>query len=230
MSVEAESSSTPGSSGVSAEPGATMADIAYAAIRDKLVMLAIKPGEAVVESALSVELGVGRTPVREALKRLEYERLVISHARRGTFATSIDVADLGDISEIRQRLEPLAATKAATAATATQRQVLLGMADRTEKFEAAPPSQYDLIKWDAEVHRTVYRLASNPVLEDALIRYNNLATRIFWLFMDRLPPLADHVGTHTELLRAIAAGDAETAATIARAHVTEFDVAVRAVI
>ncbi len=230
MSVEVASSSTPGSSGVPGEPGATMADVAYSAIRDKLIMLAIKPGEAVVESALSAELGVGRTPVREALKRLEYERLVISHARRGTFATSIDVADLGDISEIRQRLEPLAASKAATAATATQRQVLLGMADRTEGFEATPPSQHDLINWDAEVHRTVYRLAANPVLEDALIRYNNLATRIFWLFMDRLPPLADHVGTHTALLRAIAAGDAEDAAVIARAHVTEFDDAVRAVI
>ncbi|MDI9893322.1 MULTISPECIES: GntR family transcriptional regulator [Nocardiaceae] len=230
MSVEVVSSGPPESSGVPVDPGATMADIAYAAIRDKLVMLTIKPGDAVVESALSAELGVGRTPVREALKRLEYERLVVSHARRGTFATSVDVADLGDISEIRRRLEPLAAAKAAVAASATQRQLLLGMADRTDKFEAAPPSRYDLIEWDAEVHRTVYRLTSNPILEDALIRYNNLATRIFWLLLDRLPPLADHVGTHAAMLRAIAAGDAEDAAAIARAHVTEFDEAVRAVI
>lgn len=230
MSVEVASSGTPGSPGVHGDTGATMADVAYSAIRDKLIKLAIKPGDAVAESALSAELGVGRTPVREALKRLEYERLVISHSRRGTFATSIEVADLGDISEIRQRLEPLAAAKAAAAATATQRQVLWGMADRTEELEATNPSQHDLIEWDTEVHRTVYRLASNPVLEDALIRYSNLATRIFWLFLDRLPPLADHVGTHTELLRAIAAGEAENAASIARAHVTEFDDAVRSVI
>ena len=52
MSVEVASPGTPGSSGVPGEPGATMADVAYSAIRDKLIMLTIKPGEAVVESAL----------------------------------------------------------------------------------------------------------------------------------------------------------------------------------
>ena len=90
-----------------------LADRAYAVIQDQLIMLDIPPHAAIVEGELAEQLGVGRTPVREALKRLEVERLVVSYPRRGTFATGVDVADLGNISEIRSHLEPVAARRAA---------------------------------------------------------------------------------------------------------------------
>ncbi|MCZ9345802.1 GntR family transcriptional regulator, partial [Streptomyces sp. TRM76130] len=79
-----------------------MADQAYRALADRLVTLRIRPGEPVNDERTAAELGVGRTPVREALKRLEHERLIVSYPRRGTFATEVQIADLGHISEVRQ--------------------------------------------------------------------------------------------------------------------------------
>ena len=87
-----------------------------------------------------------------------------------------------------------------------------------------------LIRRDVELHHAVYRACGNPHLEDVLIREDNLATRIWCLFVDRLPDLAGHVGEHAALLRAIADGRADEAADLALAHVTHFDAAVRAVI
>ena len=72
----------------------SLADKAYVAIRDRLIMLAIRPGDPIDDDALAQDLGVGRTPVREALKRLEVDRLVVSYSRRGTFATGMDISDL----------------------------------------------------------------------------------------------------------------------------------------
>ncbi len=83
------------------------------AIRDRLIMLEIRPSEPIDDDALACSLGVGRTPVREALKRLEGDRLVVTFPRRGTFATGMDITDLAHISEIRVQLEPLAARRAA---------------------------------------------------------------------------------------------------------------------
>jgi hypothetical protein len=97
---------------------ASLADRAYLAIRDQLIMLDIQPGEPIDDDQLAKSLGVGRTPVREALKRLEGDRLVVSYPRRGTFATGMDIADLAHVSEIRVQLEPLAARRAAERARA----------------------------------------------------------------------------------------------------------------
>ena len=99
------------------EPAPTsLADRAYAAIQDLLIMLDIPPMAPIDDGALSESLGIGRTPVREALKRLQGDRLVVSYPRRGTFATAVDITDLAYISEIRVQLEPLAARRAAQTA------------------------------------------------------------------------------------------------------------------
>src|SRR5262245_23030484 len=97
--------------------GLSMAERAYQVIRDRLVLLDIRPGAPIYEDQIAASLGHGRTPVREALKRLETERLVVAYPRRGTFATDVNITELGHLSEVRQVLEPLAAAKAAQRAT-----------------------------------------------------------------------------------------------------------------
>ncbi len=208
----------------------SFADRAYLVIRDKLIMLDIRPNEAIVESELAAELKLGRTPVREALKRLEVDRLVVSFPRRGTFATGVDVADLRHISQIRVNLEPVAARTAAENASAEVRAGLLELADRTEALDVENIHRDELMRWDLRAHRAIYRATGNPHLEDVLVRYDNLATRIFCLFLDRLPTVARHVGEHAELLRTIAGGDGDAAAQIALEHVTGFEKAVRAIV
>ncbi len=208
----------------------SFAEQAYLASRDKLIMLDIRPNEAIVEGDLAAELKLGRTPVREALKRLEVDRLVVSFPRRGTFATGVDVADLRHISQIRVNLEPVAARSAAENASADVRAGLLELADRTEALDIEHIHRDELLRWDLRAHRAIYRATGNPHLEDVLVRYGNLATRIFCLFLDRLPNVAQHVGEHAELLRTIARGDGDAAAQIALDHVTGFEKAVRAVV
>jgi DNA-binding GntR family transcriptional regulator len=207
----------------------SLADKAYVAIRDRLIMLDIRPGEPIDDGELARELGVGRTPVREALKRLEGDRLVVSFSRRGTFATGMDIADLAHISDIRAQLEPLAARRAAECASRPTRAELGELASRIEELDVVQADGTDLMRWDLTVHRAIYRAAGNPHLEDVLIRYGNLATRIFCLFLDRLPNVDAHVGEHAALLGAIAEGDADRADGLAREHVLGFERAIRSV-
>jgi DNA-binding GntR family transcriptional regulator len=210
--------------------GASLADRAYVAIRDQLIMLEIRPNEPIDDDALATSLGVGRTPVREALKRLEGDRLVVSYPRRGTFATGMDITDLAHISEIRVQLEPLAARRAAERALREVRGELAELATQIADLDVRGIDRTELMRWDLTVHRAIYRATGNPHLEDVLVRYDNLATRIFCLFLDRLPTVDAHVGEHVELLRAIAAGDADRAEDLAREHVIGFERAIRAVI
>jgi DNA-binding GntR family transcriptional regulator len=208
----------------------SLADRAYVAIRDRLIMLDIRPGDPIDDDELAKDLGVGRTPVREALKRLEGDRLVVSYPRRGTFATGMDISDLAHISDIRAQLEPLAARRAAERAPRTRQPDLEELAAHIAQLEVTRVDRTELMRWDLAVHRAIYRAAGNPHLEDVLIRYDNLATRIFCLFLDRLPTVDAHVREHVELLRAIAAGDADRADDLAREHVLGFERTIREVI
>ena len=216
---------------LSAADGAplSLADRAYEAIRDRLIMLDIRPGEPLNDDLLAQDLGTGRTPVREALKRLESDRLVVAYPRRGTFATGVDITDLAHISEIRRELEPLAAARAARTAPAATRDRLAALAAEVGALDAAIGDR-DLLRRDVEVHRHIYRASGNPHLEDVLVRQDNLATRIWCLFLDRLPAVAGHVKEHAALLDAIVAGEDETAARLALEHVVGFERAVRGVL
>jgi DNA-binding GntR family transcriptional regulator len=212
------------------ERHASLADKAYAAIRDMLIMLDIRPNEPLDDDAIAAQLEMGKTPVREAIKRLEVDRLIVTYPRRGTFATGVDITDLAHISEVRNLLEPLAARRAAERATPAERQDLLDLADRLDALDLSTTSNHDLMGYDAQVHRAFYRVAGNPHLEDVLVRHHNLAIRIFCLFLERLPAVHGHVHEHVDLLRTIAAGDGEGAAARALEHVKSFEVAVRSVI
>lgn len=213
------------------ERGTTsLATYAYQHIKDRLILLDIRPGDPINDVGLAAELGVGRTPVREALKRLETDHLVISYPRRGTFATVVDVTELGAISDLRQLLEPHAARRAAENASAKQRVEMSEVAVQIRDLEVVDGDRTTFIAEDMAIHKLVYRATGNSHLEDVLVRYDNLATRIWCLVLDKLPDLAEHVREHSGLLEAIVAGDGDTAASLALDHVTSFERAVRRVL
>lgn len=208
----------------------SQAEAAYRQLRDKLIMLEIRPGEPINDGQLAVELGFGRTPVREAIKRLEVDHLVVSYPRRGTFATNVDFTELADVSEIRELLEPLAAQRAASRASETMRQELLQVADVIAELAPGPKQSRDLMRYDLTVHRLIYKAAANPHLEDTLIRYDNLATRIWCVVLDKVPSVTGHITEHVDLLRAVSAGDADKAGQLALHHVTSFEQTIRKVL
>ncbi|MET3205059.1 GntR family transcriptional regulator [Arthrobacter sp. UYEF13] len=208
----------------------SQAEAAYRQLRDKLIMLEIRPGEPINDAQLAAELGFGRTPVREAIKRLEVDHLVVSYPRRGTFATNVDFTELADVSAIRELLEPLAARRAATRASESMRRELLQVADAIAGLAPGLAESRDLMRYDLTVHRLIYKAAANPHLEDTLIRYDNLATRIWCLVLDKVPSVSGHITEHVDLLKAVAAGDADRAAELALHHVTSFEETIRKVL
>lgn len=212
------------------DEGLSQAEAAYLKLRDKLIMLEIRPGEPINDGQLAAELGFGRTPVREAIKRLEVDHLVVSYPRRGTFATNVDFTELADVSEIRELLEPRAARRAATRATPSMRRELIEVAKTIAELDPSPAESRDLMRYDLTVHRLIYRAAANPHLEETLIRYDNLATRIWCLVLDKLPSVSGHITEHVELLKAVAEGDADKAGELALHHVTSFEESIRKVL
>lgn len=211
------------------EPGPSLAEQAYRALRDQLIMLDIAPGEPLNEGRLAAQLAVGRTPLREALKRLELDRLVVSFPRRGTFATRVDITDLAAVTEMRELLEPLAASAAAARLSQADR-AALQRADEEIRALADGADRRAVMAADLAVHRRIYRAAANRHLEDSLLRLDNIATRIWCVVVDRLPDAVEHVREHGALLEAILDGEAEQAARLAREHVRHFDAAIRRVL
>jgi DNA-binding GntR family transcriptional regulator len=205
-------------------PRPSQADLAYETVRDLLIRLDIAPGAPIVESVLMRRTGFGRTPLREALNRLESERLVNIFPRRGTFAADINLADLALLSDLRRELEGHAAARAAERATPAERAAL-------ETLAANLPDGIEAeMEFDTSIHRAVYAAAHNRFLEETATRYHNLSLRIWHLFVDRLPDLRAHIEEHRDLVAAIVAGDADGARDIARQHVRGFEEAVRALL
>jgi DNA-binding GntR family transcriptional regulator len=204
--------------------GELLADRAYVQLRDQIVTLALAPGAPINEELLGRELQMGRTPLREAIKRLALENLISVYPRRGTFVTEINITDLAHISDVRVQLEGHAAYRAAQRLTADQRAELDDLLERVSTPSGA------LMELDADVHRFVYRCAGNPYLRDTLERYLNLSLRIWYLVLARLPHLFERVLEHRDLLLAIRDGDAEGARGIAAEHVATFEVEIRSVL
>jgi DNA-binding GntR family transcriptional regulator len=206
-----------------------LADRAYRALRDRLVTLRIPPGAPIDEDAVSRELEMGRTPVREAIKRLALENLVTVFPRRGTFASEINITDLAHISDVRAQLEGHAAHRAAERITDAQRDELAALLEEL-RLSRGQDDLEALMELDAAVHRFIYRCAANPFLEETLNRYLNLSLRIWYLVIDRLPHLFARVDEHQDVLRAIDQGQPERAREILLGHIATFEREIRSVL
>jgi DNA-binding GntR family transcriptional regulator len=204
--------------------GELLADRAYVELRDLIITLALAPGAPINEELLGRELQLGRTPLREAIKRLALENLISVYPRRGTFVTEINITDLAHISDVRVQLEGHAAYRAAQRLTPAERRELDDLLERVMRPEG------DLMSLDAQVHRFIYRCAGNPYLRDTLERYLNLSLRIWYLVLARLPHLFERVLEHRDLLQAIRDGRAEQARDIAAEHVATFEGEIRSVL
>ncbi|MYR44504.1 GntR family transcriptional regulator [Streptomyces sp. SID5910] len=207
--------------------GQSLAAQAYTAIRDLIITLEISPGAPISADDLTRRLGLGRTPVHQALKRLESESLVVVFPRRGTFATEVNITDLALVTDVRLQLEGHAAHCAAKRRTRAEQDELREL---LRTLGGAGDAGHDLMALDTEVHRTIYRCAHNKYLEATLEQYYNLQLRIWYLFLDRLPHVSEHVAGHRALLEAVIEGDADRARRIAREHVSGFEAEVRSVL
>ena len=204
-----------------------LADQAYVALRELIVSLELPPGALVKEPELVDRLGIGRTPVREALRRLARERLIEVYPRRGMVVTTVDVRDLARLCEVRLALEPEAARLAAERATQddldTLSELLAELGGRRRRDDRA------LIDLDRRIHGAVYRASHNDFLAETLEQYYTHALRIWMLALARTD-LGAAVHEHAELVDAILRGRGDRAAELMRAHVEVFEESMRDVL
>ncbi|MFC7405084.1 GntR family transcriptional regulator [Georgenia alba] len=203
------------------------AEAAYYRIRDLVVTLELPPGAPLHEPELMARLDLGRTPVREALRRLADDGLVTIWPRRGMAVATVDARDLAGIAEVRVELEPLAARLAAGRAGEPQRRQAEELAGEVAQVGEDP---LPLIRLDQRVHRFLYDTAANRFLAATLEEYLVLSVRLWFLGLDRVGRLEEAVGEHREVLTAVAAGDAERAADAVREHVRAFHAAIARVL
>ena len=204
----------------------SQADLAYREIRALIVTLELPPGSLLSEPELQERLGLGRTPIREALRTLAHERLVEVYPRRGMFVAALDPRDLSALSEVREQLEPYAARLAAERRNDEDLEVIDELIADLDAVAVAPDMR-QLIELDQRIHHHIYRCAHNDFLQDACDQHYMHALRIWFLALDRVSHLGDAVAEHRDLLVAVREGDAERAAEVMSSHVTGFEAEVR---
>jgi DNA-binding GntR family transcriptional regulator len=198
-----------------------VAEHAYTELRDRIVTLHLPPGTVLREDELMKELGIGRTPLREAVKRLALENLVDVQPRRGTFVTAVEAADIMNISEVRAELEGYAAELAAQRLDPDGQRAAERLLREVEELKG-PGDQDWLMRFDERIHRFTWDAARNPYLSQTLERYFTHSLRIWYMVLDRVPGLGHAVHDQTQLLEAILDRNAPHARTIMHEHVLAF--------
>ena len=215
------------------EPGASLAERAYVHLREEIIGVRLAPGTLLREDDLIQRLGIGRTPVREAVQRLQRDGFVTVLPRRGTLVSEISITDLAAIYEVRKQLESWASRLAAERATAADHGEARALMDDLEAL-TAHDDYATLLTVDRGIHRFVYRTTKNPFLAETLDQYQNLSLRILHVAMQRYPPLTprldDVVHEQRTVLDAICRGDGATAERVAIEHISTFERAIREII
>lgn len=206
-----------------------LSDEAYRAIKRKIATLELPPSSLINEQKLVQELGIGRTPVREALHRLALENLVTIVPRRGTFVSNVGITDLQELAEIRQELEGLAARLAVERMDADYLAEMESLSKNSEP-SMRQANEEDWVEQDQRFHHLLYQAAGNRFLQSELEQLYTLSLRLWYLALDRLSDQAmqDAVALHAEIVEAFKAGDASRAEQTVQRDVAGFHRHVRA--
>lgn len=209
-----------------AEGDLTNTQQAYRLIKEKIITTALPPDAVVQEQALMAELGLGRTPIREALKQLEAEKLVVISPRRGAFVAGISISDLADIQEIRSVVDVLCVRLAVTRATPAERAYLRALA---EELKAAQQhcTAVELLALDRCIHAALAQACHNKFLQAEVELFYNLSLRIWHLYLHRLEPCDLAEDEIEEILAAMDAGDQDAAEHAMRNHIRRFAESIR---
>ncbi len=210
--------------------GGTIAEKTYGRLQQEIITTTLPPGTLLREAEVMERFGVGRTPVREALLRLQHDGFVVVVGRRGTFVSEIKISDLAAIYEVRARLEPWATRLAVERANDDDRKAVHDLIAEVGKIQEGCGPEV-LLSVDWQVHQFIYRTSKNSFLAETLNHYQSLSQRILYLAMRRYPkltpPLAKVVHEQKTMLDALYRGDAETAEQTALHHVQDFEADVR---
>ena len=189
----------------------SLTDRAYAELEEMIVTLKLAPGAAVSEAELSNQLGIGRTPIREALQRLARERLVMILPRRGIMVSEINVGRQLRLHEARREIERLIARSAARRATHEQRTRFRELARDFEK-SARINDDVTFMRTDREFNLLCSSASHNEFAAGAMSLMHGLSRRFWYIHYKQAADMPLTAKLHADIARAIADKDEERAA------------------
>ncbi|MBL8670182.1 MAG: GntR family transcriptional regulator [Alphaproteobacteria bacterium] len=193
--------------GIEAE---TLTDRAYRELEEQIVTLRIAPGTVVSEALLSDSLGIGRTPIREALQRLARERLVTILPRRGIIVSEVNVTTQLRLLEVRREIERLMARSAAKRATPDERrrfgEIAAGMGEA-----ARGDDDLRFMRLDRDFNLLLLDAARNEFAAGAMALMNGLSRRFWYIHYKDVADLPLAASLHAAVAEAIARGDGDAA-------------------
>ncbi len=192
-------------------------DVVFNTLREAILKGDLKPGERLMELQLASQLGVSRTPIREALRRLEQEHL-IEETSKGSLVLGITQEDLRDIYLIRQHIEGLAAFRAAQTITDEQLGELSEILDLQE-FYAKRGDAVQIKGADHQFHELIYRYSGSNVIYNTLKPLHTKVQKYRQVSVQNSARALVSVEEHREILNALAAHDAELAQKMMTEHV-----------
>lgn len=193
-------------------PRPGLAEQARARLEEMIVSLELAPGSIWSETQLSATLAIGRTPVREALQRLEADHLVRILPRHGAQITEINVVEQLLLLELRRELDRIIARQAARRSTAPERARLLDMGKRLASRIADDQDVLPYLRDHYELKNVLAECAHNPFLARAVMPCYAMSRRFYYLHHRQARDLAVATRHHIDVIRAVANGDEAKAA------------------
>ncbi len=205
-----------------AEPSAqSLRDTAYELIKLRIITCAFKPGEYLNEAAVSAMLGIGRTPVHQAIDRLMLEDMVEVIPRKGVIVKPVSLEDVMQIIEVRLINEPYAVRLAAERADDVEISVMTDILARARNWTAVRNVK-EMMLLDRDFHLALARAARNAVLADILRKLDERSLR-FWFISLTAPNHHEAVPhQHDSILKAVRERDADAAEAATRGHIESF--------
>ena len=192
---------------VSAE---SLTERAYRALEELIVTLQLAPGTVVSEASLAQRLGIGRTPIREALQLLARDKLVVIRPRRGVAVAEENLTTQLRLIELRREVERLLARTAARRAAAEQRRRLDEIAQEMERAARAN-DDIGFMRLDRAFNLLMVEASRNEFAAGAMALMHGLSRRFWYIHYRRVADLPLAARLHAEVARAIARGDIEAA-------------------
>lgn len=193
-------------------------DVIFDTLRKAIINGDIKPGERLMEVSLAEQMGVSRTPVREAIRKLEAEGLVTMIPRKGTHVSEISVKDIIDVLEVRAALDKLATGLAAKRIEDSQ----VKMVENVHKQYTAFVEKNNIegaIRKDVEFHDAIYSISGNPRLIAVLSSLREQIYRFRVMYMSDTIIAENVLNEHSEMIEALRRNDDKLASELAEQHI-----------
>jgi DNA-binding GntR family transcriptional regulator len=193
-------------------------DIVFETLREAIIAGQLRPGERLMEVQIAEELGVSRTPVREAIRKLELEEFVVMVPRKGAYVAGISIKDITDVFEIRRALEGLSAELAAERMTEEEldelESIMVSTAETTERLDVV-----SAVDMDTGFHQVLYEASRNEKLRGMLYHLREQIQRFRTQSLGRPGRLQRALVEHQGIVDALRSRDSELARQLAEQHI-----------